>query len=351
MAPSGSNSQPWRFLVEGGAIEVIALPEKDHPILNFHNRGTWLAIGAALENMRIAGQALGAPLTISIFPDASRPNLAARVAVEAGAVQSAEMLHDAGEWYRAIAERATNRKPYEKKPLAPAARAALKAAAAVSYGAKVYWVEDPTRIAEMGRAGAAAEIVMLENKALHKLFFHEIVWSREEEAARGGGLYIDTMEIPSAARASLRHLFSHWWLMKIFIALGVPQKIAGDNGAAYGSSALMGVIVIPRCGVADQDRAFAGAGSVMERVWLAATTLGLGFHVITGVPFLCQRFTHEGPAGFSEAHVRLVQEAYERTRAQADVPKEETIALVFRVGRAEPPSARSIKRAPVVEWR
>lgn len=53
-APSGSNSQPWRFEVAGGTISIIMLPEKDHPILNFRNRGTLLAHRALIENIVIA---------------------------------------------------------------------------------------------------------------------------------------------------------------------------------------------------------------------------------------------------------------------------------------------------------
>jgi len=54
-APSGANSQPWGFLVtKESKIRILSQPEKDHPILNYRNRGTLLAIGALLENIEQA---------------------------------------------------------------------------------------------------------------------------------------------------------------------------------------------------------------------------------------------------------------------------------------------------------
>ena len=58
-APSGSNSQPWCFEVKNNKVNIIMLPEKDHPILNYHNRGTLIAIGALIENIIITASSLG----------------------------------------------------------------------------------------------------------------------------------------------------------------------------------------------------------------------------------------------------------------------------------------------------
>ena len=85
-APSGSNSQPWRFKVREGVIEIIAEPEKDHPILNFRNRGTWIAHGALIENIVILASAFGYKAGVSIFPNKNEKNITARISLIANHV-------------------------------------------------------------------------------------------------------------------------------------------------------------------------------------------------------------------------------------------------------------------------
>lgn len=76
-APSGSNSQPWRFEFFDNELRIIATPEKDHPILNFRNRGTWVAHGALIENIIIAATHFGFKTKPHFFPDYRDPNLTA----------------------------------------------------------------------------------------------------------------------------------------------------------------------------------------------------------------------------------------------------------------------------------
>src|SRR3989344_3442769 len=109
-APSGSNSQPWRFEVSGSEIKIIALPEKDHPILNYRNRGTLVAHGALIENIIISSKAHGYTPILEIFPDHSNKNLTAIFKFE----KSTKEIEPV---FQFIEARATNRKPYESTPL------------------------------------------------------------------------------------------------------------------------------------------------------------------------------------------------------------------------------------------
>src|SRR3989344_1888875 len=109
-APSGSNSQPWRFEVSGSEIKVIALPEKDHPILNYRNRGTLIAHGALIENISITSSVLGYKANVNLFPDTSNPKLIARIGLEQNSPSSNPL-------YKCIPLRSTNRKPYKRTPI------------------------------------------------------------------------------------------------------------------------------------------------------------------------------------------------------------------------------------------
>jgi hypothetical protein len=337
-APSGSNSQPWKFRVHGDEIETIAIPEKDHPVLNYRFRGTWIAHGALIENMAIAASALGCRANVKLFPRQDDGAVTARVNIFPAERAGDEDL------YRSIFVRTTNRKQYDKTPLAQEHIRALAQETDRSRfaGTTAKLIENGRDIDALAKATSVNEIVMFENKALHRLLFEELVWTKEDESARGGGLYFKTMELkpPAAVVKALRF----WPLMRTLNAVGVARAIARDNVAMYAAAPLVCAIF-----AGDTDADYVNAGRLMERVWLRATSLGLSCHLMTGVLFLWQRIASGETEWFSEKHIGLVQDAYQRIASVAgerDLP----VAMLMRVGKSAPPSATSIKVAPNVAY-
>ena len=68
-APSGENCQPWRFLVRGLTIEIHLLPERDQSAYSWGQRASFLANGAAIENMIIVASAEQYRCDVTYFPD------------------------------------------------------------------------------------------------------------------------------------------------------------------------------------------------------------------------------------------------------------------------------------------
>lgn len=148
-APSGSNSQPWSFQVTDNEILVFAHPEKDHPILNYNHRGTWIAHGALVENIKIAASAFGYRPLIQIFPDGIKLNPTAKIKLEKG-IPTEEGLFQVIPW------RATNRKRYELRPLTTEQKKYLaQSVEEVGGQARIVWLEDREQINRLGRVAAA----------------------------------------------------------------------------------------------------------------------------------------------------------------------------------------------------
>lgn len=343
MAPSGSNSQPWKFRVLENCIEVVALPHKDHPILNVHNRGTWVGHGALLENLSIASLALGWKAEIRVFPDAQIPDITARITLT---------QHEpiSNKFFEAISKRSTNRKSFQRSTLLSEDKKIFDAYLQEPVGAaKLFFVEDVEKIKELGKAIATNEIVMLENKTLHRLFFDEIVWNKREEQQKQAGLYVKTMELASPQEKAFR-AFRHWPVMKFANMFGFAEKvIAAENAKNYASCALMGLIAVP-----DEDYAFIDAGRLMERVWLCATAHNLGFHLMTGVLFLKQSIDYGNLAQLSHNHQILINNSYEVIK-NIFFASDRTVSglipiMLFRIGKSEPPSAYSSKKLPDIEF-
>jgi hypothetical protein len=335
-APSGSNSQPWKFRVKGNVVDIIAEPEKDHPVLNFRNRGTWIAHGALIENIKISASAFGYNVDISIFPSEKEENLAASVIFTPGSV-----MRDA--FYESIAKRTTNRKRFKEFDLSEDQLNEFLSAAVGFDGVRVRFTNDKKAKRLVGRALSLNEILTLENEKLHELFFEEIVWSREEEQKKKSGLYLETMELAAPKRTALKFL-KKWRVMRFCNRMHFARRIAADNSKVYASGSGLGVLVVP-----DTDASFLIAGRAMERLWLKAMQMGLSFHLITGTLFFWQK-VHAGESeGFSKEHIGLLESGYHDIQSAFGV-SDGVIALAFRVGYDGEPTARSSKKQPVIQW-
>lgn len=338
-APSGSNSQPWRFEVSGNRISVVAEPEKDHPVLNYRNRGTWLAHGALIENIKIAAGALGFRSEIKIFPDHAKPNFTAQIGLSETAPTEEEL-------FAVMPQRTTNRKRYDLRSLSTEQRRYLEQSVGEVGGEiKVVWVEDRNQINRLGQAAAANEIVTLENQKLHELFFDEVVWSREEEQKKMKGLFVKTMELKPPEKLGLK-LFKRWSIMKVLTKVGAARKVAASNAKNYAATPLIGIIVIK-----DNDYDFITAGRVIERIWLKATRFGFGFHLITGTMFFWQGINLGSLNIFSEAHRQLINREYQAVSDLAGVKDDGgLVTAMFRLGAANVPSALSGKKPPEIKF-
>ncbi|MDE2019786.1 MAG: nitroreductase family protein [Patescibacteria group bacterium] len=343
-APSGSNSQPWQFHFEGNdTVAVRMLPELDHPVLNVRAWGTLFATGALLENILIAAAYEGWKISIVLFPKADDRNLVARISF----IAEHEANADGGtkELYEAIFKRATNRKPYGMEKIDGVIRERLLAAPSEAgiYDIALKLVDDRGQIETVARAVSVNELVMFRNKRLHELFMQELVWTEAEEHERQSGLYLKTMELKPQQERALK-LFRSWKTLNIMNKLvGAARMIASDNAKVYAACSFYGAIL---CGTEDVD--IVHAGQVTERAWLAATAMGLSFHLQTGVNFLAARLeTPEGGKIFTVQEAELIRGAYETVRNIFQAG-DRFVPVVFRIGRGGEPSARSSRKPPIM---
>jgi nitroreductase len=129
-APSLHNSQPWRFQVRDGGIEVRVDPGRRLPASDPTGWAARLAGGAALLNLRLALGMQGWEPQVRLLPDPTDPDLLARVAP--GPRRPPTPVEE--RLWRAIWHRHSNRAPFWPDPVPVAARARLIAAAGVEGG-------------------------------------------------------------------------------------------------------------------------------------------------------------------------------------------------------------------------
>jgi hypothetical protein len=145
LAPSIYNSQPWKFSLDAskGGIEVYPDEERARPLeLDPAQRDLYLALGACLENMVLAGPALGYEIQETLFPPpgTGKAAPAAKLSLKPLSEVMPEPL------FPALIIRHTNAGAYKPGSVAEVHLERLRHLPAFSDGEKIYFItEDPKR--------------------------------------------------------------------------------------------------------------------------------------------------------------------------------------------------------------
>lgn len=126
-APSLYNSQPWRFTVVDREIGVFADPERVSPVADPDGRQQIIACAAAVLNLRLAVRHLGYQPLVSLWPSRDDPGHLATIrrgpSTDSGVAER--------RLYAQIQARHTHRQRLDERPIYPAARQAVRYAAAI----------------------------------------------------------------------------------------------------------------------------------------------------------------------------------------------------------------------------
>ncbi|HEX8905041.1 MAG TPA: nitroreductase family protein [Longimicrobiaceae bacterium] len=151
LAPSSHNTQPWRFHVCGGAVEVYADRTRCLRIVDPRDRELLISCGAALFHLRLALRRFGYADEVTLFPDRQDPDFVAVVRLGGECEPSADELR----LFAAITGRHTHRGDFARRAV-PSEVVAGLAEAARAEGGWLDSIEDrATRsaVADLARQG------------------------------------------------------------------------------------------------------------------------------------------------------------------------------------------------------
>ncbi|MGK5530354.1 Acg family FMN-binding oxidoreductase [Streptomyces sp. URMC 129] len=254
LAPSSHNTQPWRFRVGGGAVELCADRARLLPVVDPDGRELVISCGAALLNLRLAFTRLGHTPLVQPFPEPAEPDLLARVRPG----PPADRRTDDAVLAAFIPRRHTNRAPSERRRHLPADLASRLVAEAEREGAWLHLVPDAR-----GKAMLAA-LVAEGDRAQHadRAYRAELArWMAPNRGRRPDGIrgYGFGLGLPASFAAPL-----------LVRALDTgTRRAARDRGDARRSAALA---VLGTGG--DTPRDWLTAGQALQRVLLRATAAG-----------------------------------------------------------------------------
>ena len=252
LAPSGHNSQPWKFSINKDEIQIFTdktrwLKVGDPEQVNLH-----IAIGCALENLLIAAEHFDYGYHVTYFPEPDQKELVATVKFITPGHPSA--FRDPA-LFHAIPNRHTNRKTYKEQSI-PKIDLKRIQNCCVEEGIQLHVIDDIDTKQGINDLLIRGHTTQIANPAFR----------RENAYWLGQGLFNLPRLLTRLAQWVVPHLKVH---RSVFVVM--------DTRLVRSAPAL----VVLSAGVNDR-MSQVKVGQVFERVCLTATMLGLCVHPLSG---------------------------------------------------------------------
>ncbi|HEX5343966.1 MAG TPA: nitroreductase family protein [Duganella sp.] len=332
-APSGDNTQPWRFeVLDERRLVVHGFDTRDHCVYDLDGHPSQMSIGALLETMAIAASSFEFNMRAirHINTPETRPTFSIEFVPAPGL--EPDPLADA------IRARSVQRRALSRRALTAAEKSALNIALPEGY--RVHWLEGSQRgaAARLMFRNAKLRLTMPEAHQVHKSV---IEWNARysEDRLPDQALGADPM-----TTKLMRWVMQDWNRVQFFntwLAGTLAPRLQMDLIPGLACAAHF-VLVAERRPQRMDD--YIAAGRAMQRFWLAATAQGLQLQPEM-TPLIFSRYVREGRV-FS-ATPGMQERAAELSRQGAAlVGPQDWEAAVFmgRIGAGEPATSRSLRR-------
>ncbi len=332
-APSGDNTQPWRFeIVADDHVIVHGFDTRRHCVYDVEGRPSQLSIGALLESIAIAASAKGLRAEIDVRPDSAEetPRFDVRLRPAPGLAPSplAEV----------IPTRTVQRRAMRTTPLAARTKAALEQAAGEGY--RLVWLEGWAgrwRVARLLFRSARLRLIMPEAYAVHRDI---IAWDTRFSADR---VPDRALGMSAIGLKLMRPVMRSWARVDFFnryLGGTILPRVELDLIPGLACAAHF-LVIAPRAPARLED--YIAAGRAMQRVWLTASLHGLYVQPEL-TPLIFAAYVRLGRP-FSR--IDQVWTGAQRVAAElAGIVGEDSLrraVFMGRIGAGAAPSARSVR--------
>jgi hypothetical protein len=332
-APSGDNTQPWRFeIVSDGQVNVHGFDTRAHCVYDLGGQASHLALGALLENMRLAATRFG--FSTQIVERAGCPENAPvfEVTFMADFLQEDPLTE-------MIKIRSVQRRPYRLDPLTPEQKNILEASVGPNY--RVLWFESLSQrwaFASLTARAGKLRLTIPEAYAVHRdIIQWGAQFSEDRVPDQAIGLDALTLKLTRWAMASWERVdFFNRYLAGTWIPRIRLDFIPGLACAAH--FALVAEAVPQTLG--DDVE----AGKALQRFWLTATQLKLQLQPEM-TPLIFRRYATQGVSLSIRENAQPQAECIAFALDKWMGGKEQADRVVFmgRIGYSVPAHARSTR--------
>ncbi|MBC7943002.1 hypothetical protein H7X68_00670 [Candidatus Saccharibacteria bacterium] len=251
-APSGHNSQPWKFKIEGNVVEIYPDYSHELPVVDPDHRELFISLGCAAENLVLAGKAWGLNARVytpSGVDDAIRVEFTKGLALDA-------------HWLLLMDKRQSNRHKYTGKPIPQADLTRLQNVEG-EVGIKAKIVTDQSAKLQLVELVQEANSEQMKNQAYKDELITWMRFNKREARTKGDGLTYAVLGNPALPFRAIGSM-----IVKSFLK---PDKQNSRDNALLDSSSAFMVFSIQK----NDKTNWIKLGRYFERIALTATELGI----------------------------------------------------------------------------
>lgn len=333
-APSGDNTQPWRFEILGDRhIAVHGFDTRAHVLYDFDGRASQMAHGALLETLRVAASGCGLETRWTLRAGSPESAPVYDVMLEPAATLAADPL------IPLIRKRAVQRRMMPMTPLSEVEREALLAAVGPEYS--VVFLEsfrDRLKVARLLWDNARLRLTCPEAYEVHRSV---IEWNAQFSVDR---IPDQAIGVDPLTTKLMRWVMQSWKRVDFFnrYMFGtIAPRIQLDFLPAIACAThLLLLPARPMVTLEDHVR----AGEAMQRLWLTVSSLGLNLQPEM-TPVIFRWYMQAGRSisaepGIDEGAKQLAARFESTVGANAEAP----FAFFCRIGAGKGPWARSLRK-------
>lgn len=332
-APSGDNTQPWRFeIVDPMHVVVHGLDTRDHCVYDLDGHASQLAIGCLLETLAIAASQFGlrADTTRREGHPETRPTFDVRLIPD-----STVSPHPLAPFIR---ERRVQRRAMGARRLGTAEKQALELAISPNY--RVVWKErwaEKWAVARLLFSNAYVRLTTPEAYLVHRAV---IEWDSQYSETRipDQAIGVDrlTLKLMRWAMASWERVH----FLNRFLMGTLMPRLQLDLLPGLACGAHFGLIANRPLSTVDD---YVAAGRNVQRLWLTATRLGLQVQPEM-TPIIFSRFVREG-RDFTKVQrsAEIARKLATDLEAQFKPVEVSRLAFLGRIGAGPAARARSTR--------
>lgn len=251
LAPNGHNTQPWRFRLAEGRIDILADLARRTPVVDPDDHHVFVSLGSAAENLSLAGAARGRPGELAFDP------------ANGGSIA---FVHGTGEsrqsdLFEAIRIRQSTRADYDGRSVSADMLRSLAEAARVP-GVDMVLITDRPRMDRVRDLVVEGNSAQMADPAFVRELTSWIRYSPRHAIESGDGLF---------SAASGNPALPEWLGPTLFSATFKPKSENDKYARQIRSSSGLAVFVGER---EDPDH-WTRVGRASQRFALQATALGL----------------------------------------------------------------------------
>ncbi|HDZ78523.1 MAG TPA: molybdopterin biosynthesis protein MoeY [Gammaproteobacteria bacterium] len=334
-APSGDNTQPWRFeTTDERHFLILAQDTRDWCVYDLDGRASQTAVGALLETIAIAASGEGLASAFSRKQASPETNPVIEVTLSKLSDPEPDPL------LPFIRARVTQRRPLSTTPLTTRQKIIMEESVGASY--RIIWIEGWAQKWWMARLlfqNAGIRLTIPEAYEVHKRIIQwDAQYSEDRIPDQAVGLDTVTLKLMRWAMQSWKRV----QMMNRYFAGTLMPRIQLDLIPALRCAAHF--MIISEKPLESIENYLEG-GRALQRFWLTSTSLGLQFQPEM-TPLIFSRYHALSENFTQDAHaIRLAGDL--ASRLSLSVGEKELANAVFmgRLGTGRVPGARSVRRS------